>query len=56
MKVLPPVESEKVKLTNPNISEVGVPASLPTTLNFDTNDAGLGDLEVRIVVSYYRFF
>lgn len=51
LKVKPYVEPDKVKLSGPGISEKGVPASIPTTIDIDTTEAGYGDLEVRIIVS-----
>lgn len=53
IKVRPLAEPEKVKLSGPSITDKGVPASLPTTVKIDTNDAGYGDLEVKVVVSRY---
>lgn len=51
MKVRPYAEPSKVKLSGPSLSEKGVPASIPTTIKIDTNEAGYGDLEVRVIVS-----
>lgn len=51
-KVRPYAEPEQVKITGPCLSEPSIPASIPTTLKIDTNDAGYGDLEVRVVVSF----
>lgn len=55
IKVRPIAEPEKVKLSGPSITDKGVPASLPTTIKIDTNDAGYGDLEVKVVVSKSDF-
>ncbi|KAF2884976.1 hypothetical protein ILUMI_21197 [Ignelater luminosus] len=49
LKVRPYAEPDKVKLSGPGISEKGVPASIPTTIDIDTTEAGYGDLEVRII-------
>lgn len=51
VKVRPYAEPNKVKLSGPSLSEKGVPASIPTTVKIDTNEAGYGDLEVRVIVS-----
>lgn len=51
-KVRPYAEPDKVKISGPSLSEPSVPASIPTTLKIDTNDAGYGDLEVRVIVRY----
>lgn len=51
IKVRPYAEPNKVKLSGPSLSEKGVPASIPTTIKIDTNEAGYGDLEVRVIVS-----
>lgn len=50
-KVRPYAEPEQVKISGPCLSEPSIPASIPTTLKIDTNDAGYGDLEVRVIVS-----
>ncbi|KAK5639704.1 hypothetical protein RI129_012196 [Pyrocoelia pectoralis] len=49
LRVRPYAEPDKVKLSGPCITEKSVPASIPTTIQVDTNDAGFGDLEVRIL-------
>ncbi|RZC35933.1 filamin-A [Asbolus verrucosus] len=49
IKVRPKVEPEKVKLSGPSIDENGVPASIPTTIKIDTQEAGYGDLDVEIL-------
>ncbi|XP_025833644.1 filamin-A isoform X1 [Agrilus planipennis] len=47
IKVRPYAEPDKVKVIAP--TDKSVPASIPTTIKIDTNEAGYGDLEVRIV-------
>lgn len=49
LKVRPYSEPDKVKLSGPCVTEK-VPASLPTVLKIDTNDAGFGDLEINVLV------
>ncbi|KAK4872119.1 hypothetical protein RN001_016243 [Aquatica leii] len=49
LRVRPYAEPDKVKLSGPSITDKSVPASIPTTIQIDTNEAGYGDLEVRIV-------
>ncbi|XP_031347323.1 filamin-A isoform X1 [Photinus pyralis] len=49
LRVRPYAEPDNVKLSGPCITEKSVPASIPTTIQVDTNDAGYGDLEVRIM-------
>lgn len=52
MKVKPRCEPKKVKVSGPAFSEKGVPASIPTDLIIDTSQAGFGDLEVQVMVSF----
>lgn len=52
----PYAEPDKVKLSGPCLAEKGISASIPTSLKIDTNDAGYGDLEVRIIVSKSCWF
>lgn len=48
LKVKPVTEPNKVKLTGPVLYD-SVPASLPTTVKIDTNEAGFGDLELEVM-------
>lgn len=48
-KVRPAVEPEKIKLSGPSIDQNGVPASIPTTIKIDTTEAGVADLDVKII-------
>ncbi|CAH0562197.1 unnamed protein product [Brassicogethes aeneus] len=48
LKVKPVVEPENIKITGPAIVENGIPASMPTTIKIDTNEAGFGDLEMKM--------
>ncbi|XP_066973712.1 filamin-A isoform X13 [Macrobrachium rosenbergii] len=47
-RVRPPVEPNRVKVSGSGVSSKGIPASLPTELVIDTNDAGVGDLQVTV--------
>ncbi|XP_072402901.1 filamin-A isoform X4 [Diabrotica undecimpunctata] len=47
--VKPTVEPEKVKFSGPAIFDQGIPASIPTTVMVDTNEAGYGELDVKII-------
>lgn len=49
-KVRPYAEPDKVNISGPCLSEPSVPASIPTTIKIDANEAGYGDLEVRVIV------
>ncbi|XP_022901138.2 filamin-A isoform X2 [Onthophagus taurus] len=49
MKTKPYAEPDKIKISGPSVNEKGVPASLPTTIKIDTNEAGYGDLEVSVL-------
>ena len=40
-------------MSGPSITDNAIPASLPTTIKIDTKEAGYGDLEVRVIVSYF---
>lgn len=51
MKVRPRCEPKKVKVTGPALSDKGVPASMPTDIIIDPTQAGVGDLQVRVMVS-----
>ncbi|CAH1153671.1 unnamed protein product [Phaedon cochleariae] len=48
LRVKPLVEPENVKFSGPAVYEKGIPASMPTTVKIDTNEAGFGDLEVKV--------
>lgn len=48
-KVLPAHDASKVKANGPGLED-GVPASLPTTFDIDTKDAGVADLDIAIQV------
>lgn len=52
MKVKPRCEPKKVKISGPAFTEKGVPASIPTDLIIDPTQAGFGDLEVQVMVSF----
>ncbi|XP_053627229.2 filamin-A isoform X9 [Cherax quadricarinatus] len=47
-RVRPAVEPNRVKVSGSGVSSKGIPASLPTELLIDTNDAGIGDLHVSV--------
>ncbi|XP_069165536.1 LOW QUALITY PROTEIN: filamin-A [Procambarus clarkii] len=47
-RVRPAVEPSRVKVSGSGVSSKGIPASLPTELVIDTNDAGIGDLQVSV--------
>ncbi|XP_068218759.1 filamin-A isoform X2 [Palaemon carinicauda] len=47
-RVRPPVEPNRVKVSGSGVSSKGIPASLPTEIVIDTNDAGVGDLQVAV--------
>lgn len=47
-RVRPAVEPNRVKVSGSGVSSKGIPASLPTELLIDTNDAGNGDLHVSV--------
>ncbi|XP_042868221.1 filamin-A-like isoform X2 [Penaeus japonicus] len=47
-RVRPQVEPNRVKVGGAGVSSKGIPASLPTELTIDTNDAGHGDLQVAV--------
>ncbi|XP_057654412.1 filamin-A isoform X2 [Diorhabda carinulata] len=49
VKVKPTAEPDKVKFSGPAIFEKGIPASVPTTVKIDTNDAGYGSLELKVI-------
>lgn len=52
LKVRPSSEPERVKITGPvATNKGGVFASIPTEFNVDTTQAGVGDLDVQIIVS-----
>lgn len=53
MKVKPRCEPKKVKVSGPALSDKGIPASIPTDIIIDPTNAGIGDLEVRVMVSTY---
>ncbi|XP_071544151.1 filamin-A isoform X10 [Panulirus ornatus] len=48
-RVRPIVEPNKVKVSGSGVSSKGIPASLPTELTIDTNDAGVSDLQVSVM-------
>jgi filamin len=52
LKVRPRVEPDQVKVEGPGVSGKGIPASLPAEFTIDTSQAGYGDLEVQVKVSY----
>lgn len=52
MKVKPRCEPKKVKISGPAFTDKGVPASIPTDLIIDPTQAGFGDLEVQVMVSF----
>ncbi len=52
MKVLPTCEPKKVKVSGPAATGKELAASIPTELTIDTSDAGYGDLEVEVLVSF----
>ena len=52
LKVRPRVEPDQVKVEGPGVSGKGIPASLPAEFTIDTTQAGYGDLEVQVKVSY----
>lgn len=54
MKVKPRCEPKKVKISGPAFTDKGVPASIPTDLIIDPTQAGFGDLEVQVMVSFIR--
>lgn len=55
IKVKPRCEPKKVKVSGPALSDRGVPASIPTDIIVDTTQAGLGDLELTVVVGLIHF-
>ena len=56
LKVRPRVEPDQVKVEGPGVSSKGIPASLPAEFTIDTTQAGYGDLEVQVKVSYWQTF
>lgn len=56
MSVKPRVEPKKVKIDGPGVSGKGVPASIPTEITIDPTQAGIGDLEVQVLVSKMMTF
>ena len=54
LKVRPRVEPDQVKVEGPGVSGKGIPASLPAEFTIDTTQAGYGDLEVQVKVSYWQ--
>ena len=51
MKVLPKVEPGKVKVYGNGVSSKGIPASIPVDFTVDASEAGVGDLEIQVLVS-----
>lgn len=54
MRVLPGHDASKVKVTGPGVKPQGTVASMPTTFNIDTREAGIADTEVMIQVGIRR--
>lgn len=54
--VLPAFEPQRVRVSGEGVhptKPLGLPATLPTSFQVDTRDAGLGDLELSVTVIYY---
>lgn len=49
VKVKPTAEPDKVRLSGPTVFDKGIPASMPALIKIDTQDAGYGDLEIKII-------
>lgn len=49
IKVKPSAEPEKVKLYGKTLEEGRIPASLPTDIQIDTSEAGIGDLDLSVI-------
>lgn len=45
----PSVEPNLVKVGGDGVSTTGVPASIPAVITIDTEDAGVGDLDVEVI-------
>jgi hypothetical protein len=54
LKVRPRVEPDQVKVEGPGVSGKSIPASIPAEFTIDTTQAGYGDLEVQVKVSYWQ--
>lgn len=55
--VLPAFEPQRVRVTGEGVHPtrpLGLPATQPTSFQVDTRDAGLGDLELSVMVSLHN--